>query len=183
MFSATETATERESVERILARFSHLVAARINAFRFRDYGLEQADLAQDIFVRIWEYYEKNDKNIRHLESYIYRVVNSVVIDAIKKARKEGAALRRLGRDTYERQNASGSKRDEHHDRVRATVLSSLKKLKPSRRKVIDLYLAGLTLDEITALMNWKKSRTNNLFYRGLEDLKRKLAANGDSHED
>jgi RNA polymerase sigma factor (sigma-70 family) len=159
------------------------VAARINAFRFRDYGLEQADLAQDIFVRIWEYYEKNDKNIRHLESYIYRVINSVVIDAIKKARKEGAALRRLGRDASEPPNASGSKGDECNDRLRATVLSFAKKLKPSRRKVIGLYLAGLTLDEITALMNWKKSRTNNLFYRGLEDLRRKLAANGDSHED
>lgn len=181
--SPTETPAEREPVERILARFSHLVAARINAFRFRDYGLEQADLAQDIFVRIWEYYEKNDKNIRHLESYIYRVVNSVVIDAIKRARKEGAALRRLGRDTYEPPNASGSKGDEYKHRLRTTVLSSVKQLKPSRRKVVGLYLAGLTLDEITALMNWKKTRTNNLFYRGLEDLKRILAAEGDAHED
>ncbi len=50
------------------------------------------------------------------------------------------------------------------------------------RKVVGLYLTGMTLDEITAVMNWKKSRTNNLFYRGLEDLKRILAAEGDSHE-
>jgi len=183
LISATELATEREPAERILARFSHLVASRINAFRFRDYGLEQADLAQDIFVRIWEYYEKNDKNIRHLESYIYRIVNSVVIDAIKKARKEGAALRRLGRDSYEPQNASGSRGDDCNAKLRTEVLSSVKKLKPSRRKVIGLYFAGMTLDEITALMNWKRSRTNNLFYRGLEDLKRMLAAKGDSHED
>lgn len=176
------TPSQTEAIEQIIAKFSQFVVARINAFRYRDYGLDQGDLAQDIFIRIWEYYDKSDKNIADLKSYICKIVNSVVIDAIKKSRKEGDALRKLGGVTLAQQNRSGPKREEANDTLRAVVLGTLSQIKSSRRKVIRLYLSGLTLDEITDLMRWKKSKTNNLFYRGLDDLRTRLAAKDVDYE-
>jgi hypothetical protein len=36
----------------------------------------------------------------------------------------------------------------------------------------------MTLEEIAGLMNWSASRTRNLVYRGLADLRTALAARG-----
>jgi DNA-directed RNA polymerase specialized sigma24 family protein len=42
---------------------------------------------------------------------------------------------------------------------------------------------GLTFKEIAKLKNWGKSKTNNLYYRGIAELKNKLREKGIYYED
>jgi RNA polymerase sigma-70 factor (ECF subfamily) len=48
----------------------------------------------------------------------------------------------------------------------------------SRRPVLRMYLAGYSKDEIAELMGWSEAKVRNLLYRGLADLRDRLAALG-----
>ena len=44
----------------------------------------------------------------------------------------------------------------------------------SRRKVVQLYLLNMSIEEISLYFHWSKDKTRNLLYRGLCDLKKIL---------
>ncbi len=57
--------------------------------------------------------------------------------------------------------------------ARETILALVESLSENRKKVLKLYLAGLTIDEICASLHWEKTKVRHLFYRGIDDLKEK----------
>ena len=168
--------------EKLILDFSRYIVSRINSFRYQRYGIDQDDLVQNIYLRIFKIFQKNDKKVRAFKSYISRIVDTVVIDAIKSSRKETEALKELNQNLVEVQGQSFGKSKSQNDGLKEKLLSSLDELKEGQKYVISMYLSGLDLDEIADLRKWTLGNTKNLFYRGLNDLKKKLKRKGVFYE-
>jgi RNA polymerase sigma factor (sigma-70 family) len=172
--------TGRIDTESLIQNFSRYIFSRIGKFRYFKYGLERDDLLQDIYIKIWRYYEKNDKDIPISRSYIDTIINSVLINSIKKSRNEIKALNRL---KFDIQEISVRENTAQLDILKEVILNSLNEIKPPSKIVISLYLTGFTLAEVAKIKGWGQSKTNNLYYRGIEEIKKKLKANGIYYED
>jgi RNA polymerase sigma factor (sigma-70 family) len=170
--------SERNYPEKLILDFSRYIVSRINFFRYQKYGIDQDDLLQNIYLRIFKVFEKNDKNIKAFKSYISRIVDTVVIDAIKSSRKETEALKELNQNLIDVQGHSFSNSPSPSDGLKEILLSSLDGLKESQRFVISMYLSGMDLDEIAELRKWTLGKTKNMYYRGLKDLKKRLEIKG-----
>ena len=57
----------------------------------------------------------------------------------------------------------------------AQLAQAVEAITPSRRPVVRMYLAGYSREEVAALMGWSEAKTRNLLYRGLADLRERLA--------
>ncbi len=58
------------------------------------------------------------------------------------------------------------------------VERSIQTIQPSRRPVVRMHLMGHTREEIAELLGWSESKTRNLLYRGMADLRERLLAEG-----
>jgi RNA polymerase sigma factor (sigma-70 family) len=170
----------RINTESFIQKFSRYIFFKISKFRYLTYGIERDDLLQDIYLKIWKYYEKNDKDISLSRSYIDTIINSVLINSIKKSKNEIKALNRLKLDIQEspvQENTS------QLNLLNELLLDFLNEIKAPSKTVISLRLVGFTLAEIAKLQSWGQSKTNNLYYRGIDELKKKLKAKGILYED
>jgi RNA polymerase sigma factor (sigma-70 family) len=62
------------------------------------------------------------------------------------------------------------------------VRAALAALPDNRRHAVGLYLEGMTNQEIADLMGWSEPKARNLVYRGLEDVRKSLRAEGIEYE-
>jgi RNA polymerase sigma factor (sigma-70 family) len=170
----------RINAESLIRNFSRYIFYKIGKFRYFKYGLERDDLLQDIYLKIWRYYEKNDKDISIPRSYIDAIINSVLINSIKKSKNEIKALNRLKLNIQE---SRVQKNTSQLNILNELILDSLNEIKAPSKIVISLCLVGFTLAEIAKLQSWGQSKTNNLYYRGIDKLKIKLKAKGILYED
>lgn len=172
--------TSRINAESLIQKFSRYIFYKIGKFRYFKYGLERDDLLQDIYLKIWRYYEKNDKDISISRSYIDAIINSVLINSIKKSKNEIKALNRL---KFDIQESPVQENTFHLNMLNELILKSLNEIRAPSRAVISLCSVGFTLAEIAKLQGWGQSKTNNLFYRGIDKLRKKLKAKGIYYED
>ena len=116
----------------------------------------------------------DEKKIINYSSYIKKIVDSSVIDHIRKMRRERGLILQQKHKTISEWKSTyeiGSIFDKNLKKmVRETVDSLLE----SRRKVVKLYLLNLSIEEIATLFCWSRDKTRNLLYRGLSDLKKDL---------
>jgi RNA polymerase sigma factor (sigma-70 family) len=167
--------------EVILDKFSASIKASIRRFGLERSGIDPEDVFQEVRIKLWKKFA-HEKNISHQASYINRVVNSALIDQIRKARRQEKLI------YHEKQKwlveEQGRPDASAQDSVfREMIFEAADSLMESRRKVVKLFLSGLTMDEISLTLNWSKDKTRNLLYRGLSDLKRKLKDRGIEYED
>ena len=170
----------RTDAESLIRKYSRYIFYKIGKFRYLKYGLERDDLLQDIYIKIWKYYKKNDKDIPFSRPYIDTIINSVLINSMKKSKNEIMALNRL---RFDIQESLVSDNTSQLAMLNELILKSLNEIKADSKIVISLYLMGLTLAEIAKLQGWGQSKTNNLYYRGIAELKKKLKAKGILYED
>ena len=172
---------KNNKIEQFILDFSSCIYSKLRTFNYQRYGIDRDDLVQEVSIRIWKALS-NGHTIRKFRPYLKKIVDSVVIDEIRKSRKDYQAA------VLQAQSASGAPSspgpgigDDGH--LKDLLLESLQGLKESRRRVLSLYLRDYTLDEIAELSNWTRGKTQNLFYRGLRDLKKKLNRGGILYED
>jgi RNA polymerase sigma-70 factor (ECF subfamily) len=58
------------------------------------------------------------------------------------------------------------------------VERAVQSIQPSRRPVVRMHLLGHSREEIAQLLGWSESKTRNLLYRGLADVRERLLAEG-----
>jgi len=173
---------KEDELRSILDRFSGLIRVHIIKFNPQRFGLDPDDISQEIRIKIWRLLH-HEKNIRNYPSYIKKIVNSSVIDVLRKwKRDEGIML------LEKQKKVSEIKRDypaalSLEDNLRDTVAQAVDSLIESRRKVVRLYLLDMTIEEISAFYNWSTNKTRNLLYRGLADLKSILKNKDVDYED
>lgn len=164
----------------VIERFSLLIKQVIQKNLHRSDVVDLEDIEQEVRLKIWAFLKKG-KNVQNLPSYIKKVAYSTTIDELRKMMKqrpsgEPESLRRIFAGAA---LLSGPVKDfapeagVEDSEARETILALVDSLSENRKKVLRLYMAGLSIDEISMSLNWEKPKVRHLFYRGIDDLKEK----------
>ncbi|MBN2246964.1 MAG: sigma-70 family RNA polymerase sigma factor [Candidatus Aminicenantes bacterium] len=161
----------------IIQRFSSFIKKNIHKFNPQTNGIDPEDIYQEVKIRIWRIL-KNEKKIDNYTSYIMKIVNSTVIDQIRKSRRQGEIILAEKQKNISENRITYKILNKEESLLKDIVGQAADNLKESRKKVVKLYLLNLTIEEIAALFGWTKHKTRNLLYRGLNDLKTELKNQG-----
>jgi RNA polymerase sigma-70 factor (ECF subfamily) len=166
----------------IVEQFSQFMRIHIQKFEPQRKGIDPDDILQEVKIKIWNVLT-NEKKIENYASYIRKIVNSSVIDHLRRIRREERILfSEIQRKIAERRGTY--KKEKIDEKNCKNILGqSVDSLLDSRRKVVKLYLLNMTLEEISKFFNWSPHKTRNLLYRGLNDLKKLLREKGIEYED
>ncbi|HMM57029.1 MAG TPA: sigma factor, partial [Rudaea sp.] len=74
----------RARLHQLLADYGARVRSLIEGHGIGQYGIDAADIEQEVRIRLWRALER-DRNAAFHASYIHRTVLSAVIDAIRAA--------------------------------------------------------------------------------------------------
>lgn len=167
-----------QDTKAVIEQFSLLIRQVIQRNLHRSDGIDLEDVEQEVRVKIWTFLKKG-KKIDNLPSYIKRVAYSKTIDELRKAMKqrpssEPESLKRVfsGADQITDPPADlypESRLDESE--TRESLGGMVDSLSENRRKVLRLFLKGLTIEEISSALQWDKATVRHLFYRGIDDLR------------
>jgi RNA polymerase sigma-70 factor, ECF subfamily len=137
---------------------------------------ERDDLVQTALVRILDARRRKGPDAVRAASYVWRTAYSVVVDEIRRRRREPRAA--VGEEPPE---IASNRTPEHERQAReagAALRICLATLAEPRRVAVLLRLQGHGLAEAAGLAGWDVKRLENLAYRGLADLRRCLETKG-----
>lgn len=162
-----------ENFEELVERFSRFIEANIQKFDPQKSGIDPEDVSQEIKIKIWRILQ-DEKNIHNYTSYIRKIVDSTVIDQLRRFRRqEGIISREKQKKISEYKSHYTMTMISEHE-FSTIVGEAIDSLMESRKKVVRLFLLNMTLEEISIYLNWSRHKTRNLLYRGLADLKKVL---------
>ncbi len=159
--------------EEVINRFSRFIQASIQRFDPQKSGIEPDDLFQEVKIKLWKVLE-NEKKIKHYSSYIKKVVNSTIIDCLRKLRRENGIINRERQEKITEGKCYFLKDSVDEEIMLQNLNQAVSTLRETRQRVVRLFFLDLTIEEIALFLNWSKDKTRNLLYRGLADLKKRL---------
>lgn len=160
-------------------RLAPQVRAAVLRYRWSDAALGPDDLVQEVRIRVWEVLSR-DRKSKLGASYYIKVVNSAVVDCLRKHRGTLAhGIRDAGEpdlDPLDQVQAETPAPDEamQSELDRRRLTSALNALPPERRRAVTLFLQGFTITEIAELLHCDNDRAHNLTYRGVRALKQRM---------
>jgi len=170
-----------EEFEELLKNYAQFLNIQVKKYNLQRYGLDPEDILQDVRIKLWKLIREQRAVFNH-GSYLKRMINSSVIDHLRKVRRDGALLRHE-KGKYVAEVVKSYSRDAAHKRMfEETIGRAVERLAGPRRQVIKLYLLNFNIQDISIYMNWSLDRTRNLLYRGLADLRKSLKDLEDSHD-
>lgn len=168
---------ERPFEQAYLQAFDDYADALFRHARLRLKDRERAaDLVQDAFIKAWDYVSGGGE-VRHWKSFLYRVLNNLIIDEYRG--KHAESLDALLEDDPVSENpllASGG-RDTEEERLDAAMLlervrSRFPELPESYRAVITLrYVDGFSPKEIAAMLELSENVVSVRIHRAVARLK------------
>jgi RNA polymerase sigma factor (sigma-70 family) len=169
----------------ILDKYGAFLRQTIARICPKDLGIQFDDIEQEARLRLWRAIEA-EREIHFHRSYIYKIVVSVTINAIHRAKARREEQLRLPGDDEDEDAAatptitltasakySPEVQAEREELLRK-VEEAMARLPENRRLAVGLHLKGMTTDEIADLMGWSEPKARNLVYRGLKDLRGEL---------
>jgi RNA polymerase sigma-70 factor (ECF subfamily) len=178
----TDKNGNRENFCEIIERFTLFIQAHIQKFNPQKNGIDPYDIAQEVKIKIWKILN-DEKKIQNYSSYIKKVVNSTVIDQIRRARRQEGIINLEKQKKISEQKSFYSMNISGAKDLKYIVGEAVDSLMESRRKAVRLFLLNMTIEEIALILNWSKAKTRNLIYRGLADIKKKLKKEAIEYED
>ena len=163
--------------EIVLSKFSRFVSVNIQKFDPQKKGIDPEDISQEVKIKIWKIL-KDEKKITNLASYIRKVIDSSVIDKLRKLKREKGIYAHEKHKWISEQKSNYLKNISCESSFKEIIGNAVESLIESRRKVVKLFLLNMTLEEISIFLKWSKDKTRNLLYRGLSDLKKILKEKG-----
>jgi RNA polymerase sigma-70 factor (ECF subfamily) len=169
----------------ILEKYGAFLRQTIARICPKDLGIQFDDIEQEARLRLWRAIEA-EREINFHGSYIYRIVVSVTISAIRRAKARREEQLRLAGDDEDEYAAevkpvilttgaeNSPETQAEGEELLRKVEESMARLPENRRLAVGLHLQGMTTDEIGDLMGWSEPKARNLVYRGLKDLRREL---------
>ena len=177
--------------EEILRRYGGLLRGAIARICPKDLGLQFDDIEQEARLRLWRALQ-SETEIEKPASYLYRVAATATLDAVRRVTARREELLGLAGAEPE---ASGSAdrvvsgRAESSPEVRAhqrmlldKVHGVMRRMTAAKRSAVALHIRGFTPEEIGKLLQWNEPRARSLVYRGLKELRSRLAAEGIEYE-
>lgn len=174
--------SKEEFFQELINRFAQFIHNQIIRYNLSRFGLDAEDIAQEVRLKIWKIVNE-ERPIQNYASYIKKIVDSSVIDQLRKCRRDEGLL------LVEKQNVISEVQIGYWTRspegglLHLLIGKAVESLLDSRRKAVRLYLLNMTIEEIAEFYGWSQDKTRNLLYRGLTDLKTKLAQRDITHED
>ena len=183
MAEAARSMTDKEKEFEVLVdQFGRFIRLSIHKFNIQKFGLDPEDIAQEVKIKIWRLLN-HEKSIGNYASYIKKIVNSSVIDQLRRLRREEGILLHEKRKKIAEHDRIYSPGSPLHRNIKEIVGQAVESLIESRKKAVKLYLLGMNIEEISSYLNWSQDKTRNLLYRGLSDLKNILKVEGIEYED
>jgi RNA polymerase sigma factor (sigma-70 family) len=165
-------------IEDVIEKFAQLVRQIIRKHVYQGDGIDLEDIEQEVRLKIWRFLKKGNK-VDNLPSFIKKVAYSTTIDELRRMRNQKPsckpeALKRVFLETGGISVESAEFSPETRldgDESRRSIGALVETLSEDRKKVINLFLSGMSLEEISELLNWDRTRIRHLYYRGVDDLK------------
>lgn len=166
-------------LDQLLARFAARVRAQIETNRLVREGIDPDDVEQEVRIRLWKALER-DPNAEFPASYIQKVVATVLVDALRRHQVRPAeAMPEPEEGGIEFTDGGARPERVAMDAEQMAKLGRvLDELPPRRRRSLQLYLQGYALQEVADLNGLTLDAARKLIYRGLDELKQRLAALG-----
>jgi RNA polymerase sigma-70 factor (ECF subfamily) len=171
-----------QEFEKLVEKYSRFIESQILQFNPQKNGIDPDDIFQEVKIKLWNVLI-DEKKIYSLSSYIKKIVNSCVIDQIRKSKREQGVISNEKRKKISDRRSYHKKHNSSEIELKNMVGEAVESLMESRRRVVRLFLLNMTLEEIAIFLNWSEAKTRNLLYRGLDDLKKMLKTKGIEYED
>lgn len=174
-------ASESLDFETLWRKLAPQVRVAVLRYRWSDPALGPDDLVQEVRIRVWEVLSRDRKSTLGASYYI-KVVNSAIVDCLRKHRGTLAhGIRDLGepdQDPLEQLPAETPSPDDviQNDADGRRLQAALDALPGNRRRAVALFLQGFTIAEIAELLNCDIDRAHNLTYRGVRALKQRMGS-------
>jgi RNA polymerase sigma factor (sigma-70 family) len=165
-------------IEEIIGQFTLLIRQVIQRNLHRGDDIDLEDIEQEVRLKIWKFLKKG-KKIENLPSYIKRVAYSTTIDELRRMMKQRPTrdqegLKKVFNDLHSSSRRVGDSSPEirlEDTEVKRSMGALVDSLSENRKRVLRLYLSGMSIEEISESLEWDKPRVRHLFYRGIDDLK------------
>jgi RNA polymerase sigma-70 factor (ECF subfamily) len=170
-------------LEEILDRFARLLRGTIARICPPALGIDLDDVEQEARLRIWRALLAA-RELAHPASYVYRAAASAAVDALRRARaRRQSRWTELSDAALDEAAAGGIAGRSPEERAAArqelaVVKEVLMTLDVDRRRAVGLHLRGFTTAEIGELLGWSEPKARSLVYRGLAEVRSRLAARG-----
>ncbi len=167
--------SSKTRLEALLREYGARLRALIASHGLAKHGIDPDDVEQEVRIRLWQALER-DRNVVLRASYIQRVVLTVVVDRVRRAKV------RLAEPLPEDDepvlwnidtNASPEQRS-RDDQFIEVVTRCLASLPETRRVALAFHLQGYSWDETAELTGVSAEAARKLAARGLAELKTQL---------
>ena len=137
-------------------------------FRLRDRD-EAKDLAQETFLRVWEYLSRG-RRVENMKAFLYKVANNRIIDVLRKSGRV-SSLDQLAEDGFDPKD---EKPDNNLDKLDGAIaLGKTAELPDIYKQVILLrFVSDLTIREIAEISGESQNVVSVRLHRGLRRLKK-----------
>lgn len=161
-------------LDQLIRQYSGLIRAKLHEIDRSLGAADLDDLEQEVHIRLWQTL-KRERVLDQPASLIRRLVLSVAVDASRRVQARGGKGTHVALESQVEPVGTADLIDmaDFQSRV-AQVEAVLKGFEPDRARVIRLYLAGFTTEEIGKLMAFSEAKARNILYRGLDALKGQL---------
>lgn len=131
---------------------------------------EAKDMAQEVFVRVWERLGKNSKEIENLRAFLFTVARNLIKDYYKK--KKPVLERDLPEGAMEGIAVSEMQETLSETRI---ALEALHALSDPYREALTMHLVeGLPIGEVARLLGERPNTISVRVKRGLEKVRQTL---------
>lgn len=140
---------------------------------------EREEIVQKSAIKLWKMLEKGTKKRSDLtRTYLWRVVYSVFIDDLRlEKRRREESFEPEAHDAPAAE-AAGPEAIAVGRELGRRIQAALRQLNEDRRRAVTLRLEGHPVREIAAILGYGYKNTDNLVYRGLEQLRELLGRDG-----
>ena len=137
---------------------------------FRIYDREKAkDMVQDAFVRSWEYISSG-KEVLNLRAFLYRVLNNLVVDEIR--RKKSLSLDELTEGGYQASDNRIGKTQVELGAEAVNLMRSLSKMEEEKSQLLIMrFIDGLGPKEIAVILEENENVVSVRLNRALKELR------------
>ncbi|HZM26218.1 MAG TPA: sigma-70 family RNA polymerase sigma factor [Gemmatimonadales bacterium] len=169
------------ALENVLGNFSGVLRHVSSRFRFT--GSDVDELVQEVRIRLWRAHARDGEGSEQIEaipaSYLHRTALSAAIDLLRRRRARRAdQMVPLEDEPGDVPEPRGPEGDFEAAELTEQVERAIETIPASRRPVVRMHLMGHSRDEIASVLGWSDSKTRNLLYRGLADVRERLVAQG-----
>jgi RNA polymerase sigma-70 factor (ECF subfamily) len=169
------------ALERVLEKFGGVV--RRVCWRYHFAGVEVDELMQEVRIRLWHAHGAQEGAHETLAaipaSYLHRTALSAAVDLLRRRRARRAdRMVPIDDEPEGMAESAGPDLALAESELAEQVERAVQSIQPSRRPVVRMHLMGHSREEIARTLGWSESKTRNLLYRGLADVRERLLAEG-----